>query len=181
MKYTLTNKKRVDRAKATVLLVIFELIAIGLFGYYGIIKTTQANEYNTVEVIDKIQNFEYVNEHIGRIKPYYYTISCDDKNYHLGGSSIRNIDHSEFSDILSSAPDAKIVVDKWERIVELSIGNIIYASAENYNSDQMASRIMAIILHCIAQVIIVLVYIINMVFHRTSKDREFNKKRTKRQ
>ena len=167
---------KANRARVTVFLVVFEIIAIFVFTYYGIAKTEYANERNTVELTAKIDKYEYVNNKVGGIKYHHYTIYCGDKEYHLGGSLMDDIDHSAFSEILNFSPKAKMVVNKWGEIVELVIGGNKFVSSEYYNDDQLASRVTAIVLFCFVQVITIPCYVIYMLFHRTSKDRWHVKK-----
>ena len=170
MKQTHTNIMKANRARVTVFLVVVELIAIFVFAYYGIAKTECANEGNTVELTARIDEYEYIGDKFGRIRYHHYTIYCGDKEYHLGGSFMDDIDHSAFSELLTFSPEAKMVVNKWGEIVELAIDGNILVSSEYYNDDQLATRLTAIVLFCFIQVIIIPCYVIFMIFHRTSKD-----------
>ena len=58
-------------------------------------------------------------------------------------------------------------------IVEIYLGDIELVSADIYNENQTAARVLAIILFSLAEVFAIAGYVVYMIFHRTSKDKKW--------
>ena len=64
-------------------------------------------------------------------------------------------------------------IDKSNDIVEIYLYDTELVSADKYNENQTALRVLAIILFSLVEVFAIAGYVVYMIFHRTSKDKKW--------
>ncbi len=83
MKYRHTNKHNAQgSAIATVIFILFELVAIFLFAYFGIVQTEQASYENTSVISTDKYEYKHIELGANRRTRHYYSIWTND-DFHL--------------------------------------------------------------------------------------------------
>ena len=170
-RHTQTNVKRRKRQIATIVFAICELVAIFLFAYFGIARTSQVTDENTTVITTEIDDYAHIDFAGIKIKPHYYKIWIDEQKYNLG-ASLLNVDCDNLQKILDSNPLLNVRTYHND-IVEIYLGDIELVSADRYNENQTSARVLAIILFSLAEVFAIAGYVVYMIFHRTSKDKKW--------
>ncbi|MBR5143466.1 MAG: hypothetical protein IKW53_00295, partial [Clostridia bacterium] len=85
-RHTQTNVKRRERQIATIIFAICELVAIFLFAYFGISRTSHVTDENTTVITTEIDDYAHIDFTASRSRRHYYKIWIDEKKYHLGAA-----------------------------------------------------------------------------------------------
>ena len=170
-RHTQTNIKRRDRQIATIIFAICELVAILLFAYFGIARTSQVTDENTTVITTEIDDYSHIDFGSSGHRRHYYNIWIDGQKYNLG-TSLLNVDCDNFQEILDSNPTLNVRIYHND-IVEIYLDDTELVSADKYNENQTALRVLAIIVFSLVEVCAIAGYIVYMIFHRTSKDKKW--------
>ena len=170
-RHTQTNVKRRERQITTIVFAICELVAIFLFAYFGIARTSQVTDENTTVITTEIDDYAHIYSHGIKIKLHYYKIWIDEQKYNLG-ASLLNVDCDNLQEILDSNHPLNVRTYHND-IVEIYLGDIELVSADRYNENQTSARVLTIILFSLAEVFAIAGYVVYMIFHRTSKDKKW--------
>ena len=170
---TLTNIKRIDRIKITFIFILFQIVAVPLFCILGIVGTAHANDDNTTVITSKIEDYHYVNISAGRLHSVYFKVQIDGKQYHIGSGNL-TVSNDAFDNILNDTPVATVRVHHDNKIAEMYSNGIEYVSINKYNANKNAERTLAIILFSLTEVFVCSIYVIYILYHRTSKDKKID-------
>lgn len=177
-RHTQTNVKRRDRQIATIIFAICELVVIFFFAYLGIYETRQITDEDTEVIVGEIEgraHFDYGSGIGTRPRIHYYKLWIDGKKYRLNVSEsdcdalekILTSDSSpNFEFRVYSHPFSKEIVEFYHNGEELS-------TVSAFNDVQRSGRTAAILLFIFAEVVTIPLYVVYMVFHRTSKDKKW--------
>ena len=171
LKQTQTNVKRRDRQIATIIFVICELVAIFLFAYFGIARTSQVTDENTTVITTEIDDYTHIDFGSSGHRRHYYNIWIDGQKYRLG-TALLNVDCDNFQEVLDSTPTLDVRIYHND-IVEIHLDDTELVSADKYNKNQTTLRVWAIILFSLVEVFAIAGYVVYMIFHRTSKDEKW--------
>ena len=166
---------RRDRQIATVIFILFEIVAIFLFAYFGIVKTEQASYENTSVISTDKYEYKHIELGANRRTRHYYSIWIDGEKYHLG-TALLTVDCDSFQKVLDNNQTIDIRTHHNE-IVEIYLADTELVSKDMYNANQSTLRVLAIILFSMVEVFTIAGYILYMIFHRTSKDKNCNVKK----
>ena len=170
LKHTQTNVKRRDRQIATIIFVICELVAIFLFAYFGIARTSQVTNENTTVITTEIDDYTHIDFGSSGHRRHYYDIWIDGQRYRLG-TALLNVDCDNFQEVLDGNPTLDVQIYHND-IVEIYLNDTELVSADKYNENQAILRVWAIIVFSLVEVFATLGYVVYMIFHRTSKDKK---------
>ena len=170
-KHTQTNVKRKDRQIATIIFVICELVAIFLFAYFGIARTSQVTDENTTVISTEIDDYKHIELGSNRNARHYYDIWIDGQKYRLG-TALLTVNCDNLQEILDSNPTLDVRIYHND-IVEIYLDGTELVSADKYNENQTTLRVWAIILFSLVEVFAIAGYVVYMIFHRTSKDKKW--------
>ena len=170
-KHTQTNAKRRDRQIATIIFAICELVAIFLFAYFGIARTSQVTDKNTTVITTEIDDYKHIELGSNRNARHYYDIWIDGQKYRLG-TALLTVDCDNLQEILDSNPTLNVRMYHND-IVEIYLDGTELVSADKYNENQATLRVWAIILFSLAELFAIAGYVVYMIFHRTSKDKKW--------
>ena len=170
-KHTQTNIKRRDRQIATIIFVICELIAIFLFAYFGIVRTSQVTDEHTTVIKTEIDDYSHIDFGSSGHRRHYYNIWIDGQKYRLG-TAVLTVDCDNFQEVLDSTPTLDVRIYHND-IVEINLNDTELVSADKYNENQATLRVWSIILFSLVEVFATLGYVVYMIFHRTSKDKKW--------
>ena len=170
-RHTQTNAKRRDRQIATIIFAICELVAIFLFAYFGIARTSLVTDANTTVITTEMDDYKHIELGSNRNTRHYYNIWIDEQKYHLG-TALLTVDCDNFQEILDSNPTFNVRIYHND-IVEIYLDDTELVSADKYNENQTALRVLAIIVFSLVEVCAIAGYIVYMIFHRTSKDKKW--------
>ena len=171
LRHTQTNAKRRDRQIATIIFAICELVAIFLFAYFGIARTSQVTDKNTTVITTVIDDYKHIELGSNRNARHYYDIWIDEQKYRLG-TALLTVDCDNFQEILDSNPTLDVRIYHND-VVEIYLDDIELVSADKYNENQTTLRVWAIILFSLVEVFAIAGYVVYMIFHRTSKDKKW--------
>ncbi len=171
---TLTNIKKIERVKVTVIFVVLEVIIIGLFTF-GMIKTVPVKAENVSVSEGKIENYRFIARPARR--GWNYTLNCEmhGEEYKIFVSSNKK-EHIE--GLLQAHSVAEIGSVKGE-VVFYSIDGIELYSINEFNSGQKSERILAIVLFSIVEIVSIPLFTLYIIYHRTSKDPIIKKKKAR--
>ena len=167
-KHTQTNIKQRERQMVTIIFVICELVAIFLFAYFGIARTSQVTDKNTTVITTEIDDYKHIELGANRNARHYYDIWIDGQKYRLG-TALLNVDCDNLQEILDSNPTFNVRIYHND-IVEIYLDGTELVSADKYNENQSTLRVWAIILFSLVELFAIAGYVVYMIFHRTSKD-----------
>ena len=170
-KHTQTNAKHRDRQIATIIFVICELVAIFLFAYFGIARTSQVTDENTTVITTEIDDYKHIELGSNRNARHHDDIWIDGRKYNLG-TSLLNVDCDNLQEVLDGNPTLNVRIYHND-IVEIYLDGTELVSADKYNENQTTLRVWAIILFSLVEVFAIAVYVVYMIFHRTSKDKKW--------
>lgn len=170
-RHTKTNIKRRDRQKATIIFAVCELVAIVLFAYFDIVRTSQATDENTTVITTEIDDYTHIKYSSGKHSWHHYKIWIDEQKYHLG-AALLNVDCNKLQEIFDSNPTLDVRIFHND-VVEIYLGETELVSADKYNENQVSKRALAIILFSLAEAFAITGYIVYIIFHRTSKDKKW--------
>ena len=166
---TLTNIKRIDRLKMTARFLLFQVVTISLFCIFGISGTAHATEDNTTVITARVENY---SRHIGYGKGHskiYFKAQIDGEQYKLG--SYKTVTADDFEELLKASPSVTLRLDKNVKVAQMHSDGVEYLSLDKYNADMTNWRIVWIVLFSLAEAFFVAVYVLYMIYHRTSKDK----------
>ena len=169
-KHTQTNIKQRERQMVTIIFVICELVAIFLFAYFGIARTSQVTDKNTTVITTEIDDYKHIELGANRNARHYYDIWIDGQKYRLG-TALLNVDCDNLQEILDSNPTFNVRIYHND-IVEIYLDGTELVSADKYNENQSTLRVWAIILFSLVELFAIAGYVVYMIFHRTSKDKK---------
>ena len=167
VKKTETNIKRIDRFKKTVAFLLFQMVAISLFCIFGIAESKQLTYEDTSVIIGEIDDYTHIDFHAGRIKRHYYDLYIDGQDYRL---FVNDSTCEKIQEIMKSNHTVEFRVYNND-VVEFWFNDIELESLNDYNKNQTASRIFAIVLFSLVEIFAIAVYVLYIIFHRTSKDK----------
>ena len=170
LKHTQTNVKRRDRQIATIIFVICELVAIFLFAYFGIARTSQVTNENTTVITTEIDDYTHIDFGSSGHRRHYYNIWIDGQKYRLG-TALLNVDCDNFQEVLDGNPTLNVRIYHND-VVEIYLDGTELVSADKYNENQAILRVWAIIVFSLVEVLATLGYVVYTIFHRTSKDKK---------
>ena len=170
-RHTQTNAKRKDRQIATIIFAMCELVTILLFAYFGIARTSQVTDENTTVITTEIDDYKHIELGSNRNARHYYNIWIDGQKHNLG-TSLLNVDCDNLQKVLDNNPTLDVRIYHND-IVEIHFDDIELVSADKYNENQTTLRVWAIILFSLVEVFAIAVYVVYMIFHRTSKDKKW--------
>ena len=170
-RHTLTNVKRRDRQIATIIFAICELVAIFLFAYFGIQRTSQVADENTTTITTEIDDYTHIDYGSSGHRRHYYNLWIDGQKYRLGTAWL-SVDCDNLQEILDSNPTFNVRTYHND-IVEIHLGDMELVSADKYNENQTSKRLSAIILFSLVEIFAIAGYVVYMTFHRTSKDKKW--------
>ena len=133
-KHTQTNVKRKDRQIATIIFVICELVAIFLFAYFGIARTSQVTDENTTVITTEIDDYKHIKLGANRNARHYYDIWIDGQKYRLG-TALLTVDCDNLQEILDSNPTLDVRIYHND-VVEIYLDGTELVSADKYNENQ---------------------------------------------
>ncbi len=166
---TETNLKRIDRFKKTVAFILFQIVAISLFSF-GIAETAQATEDNTTVITARVEDYSR-HKTYGRHRKIYFKMHIDGEQYKIGHSRL-TVTKEQFEKILSGSPIVTIRVHRGE-IAEMYSYGKEYVSLDTYNDSQTNDRTVAITLFSITEIFSGALYVLYIIYHRTSKDKKW--------
>ena len=169
VKKTETNIKRIDRFKKTVAFLLFQIVAISLFCIFGIAESRQLTYEDTIVIINEIDDYTHIDFHAGRINRHWYDLCIDEQEYRL---FVNDSTCEKMQEIIKSNHTIEFRVYNND-VVEFYFNDIEIESLNNYNKNQAALRIFAIVLFSLVEVIAIAVYVSYIILHRTSKDKRF--------
>ena len=171
VKKTETNIKRIDRFKKTVSFILFQIIVISIFCIFGIADTKQLTYENTIEITGFLDDYSHTDFNGRKINIHYYSLWIDGQKYKL---TVNGTACNQMQDIVKSNDEIRFRYHDrilFNDIVEFEFDDTELKSLDDINSSQKGLRIMFIILFSLVELIFVSMYIIYIVFHRTSKDK----------
>ena len=170
-RHTQTNVKRRDRQIATIIFAICELVAIFLFAYFGIARTSQVTDENTNVITTEIDDYKHIELGSNRNARHYYNIWIDGQKYHMG-TALLTMDCDSFQDLLDDNPKLDIRIYHND-IVEIFLDDMELVSVDRFNKNQVGLRVIAIILFTLIEMFTIAGYVLYMILHRTSKDKKW--------
>ncbi len=166
---TETNIKRMDRLKATIALVVFEVVSITLFCVFGIVGTSEAADDNTRVITAEVVNHRYVDAKFGRIDSRHFIVYASGENFKIPSGKNKE----ELNELFSGMPTVTVRLDRYGNVAELHAEGRELYSLRDYNDNQATLRAWAIALFSVAEALVLAGYAFYMIHHRTSKDKNW--------
>lgn len=170
---TETNIKRLDRIKKTIFFLFLQILAISLFCSLGVAETKQLTYADTILIAGEIDDYRHIDFSGGRANIHYYNLWINEYKCRL---LVNDTTCKEIQTFINSQNTIELRVHDrifCNEVVEFYYNNTEFQSLDQYNRSRPLLRVMSIIIFSITEVFFNAMYILYIIFHRTSKDKRW--------